>query len=511
MYRILTASKDNYITNKIINNSFRATDANVGNAATLDIFKLYAESTTGSDTSPIEVSRALVKFNLNKIRSLTGSILDINHSSFKCTLKLFDVYGGQTTPSNFNIIVFPLSKSFDEGVGRDIVSFSDVDSSNYVTASISGNTIVAWEVTGANRQGLLHSSDIDIISSGNLNDGNSVVNLWKNQTFAVGDEDLSVDVTSIISGTLAGMIPDAGFRISLSGSEETDSKTRFVKRFGSTQHSNFSKRPQLIIKYDDSIQDHHKSLYFNLSSSLFLNNFHRGVESNILSGSGATEITGSNSLILTLRSGTVSRSTFFEKIITASQHKIGQNFITGVYSASFAVSEYVTASLFNEMKNAGSATFTEIWGSLDGSVGYITSSLTINQVNRSSFNNQAKRLIVSVTNMSPEYCIDDKVRFRAFVEDVDRVIIFKKLPVETVSQIFTSMYYRIRDYESGEVVIPFDTSSNSTLCSTDSSGMYFDIYMDSLPKGRTFTIDFLIKDRGLDQVFTDVAAKFRVA
>ncbi len=45
MFYILTASADTYITNKIINNNYRATDANVGMAATLDLFKLYDEST----------------------------------------------------------------------------------------------------------------------------------------------------------------------------------------------------------------------------------------------------------------------------------------------------------------------------------------------------------------------------------------------------------------------------------------------------------------------------------
>ena len=54
MYRILSASKDTYITNKIINSKFRATDANVGQAGTLDLFKLYAENISGSDTTPIE-------------------------------------------------------------------------------------------------------------------------------------------------------------------------------------------------------------------------------------------------------------------------------------------------------------------------------------------------------------------------------------------------------------------------------------------------------------------------
>ena len=122
MYRILTASKDTYITNKIINNSFRATDANVGEAGTIDLFKLYNESTLTGTTNPIELSRGLIKFDLSPLRALTSSNLDITDSSFKCTLKLHDVYGGQTTPSNFKLIVFPLSRSFDEGIGRDVVS-----------------------------------------------------------------------------------------------------------------------------------------------------------------------------------------------------------------------------------------------------------------------------------------------------------------------------------------------------------------------------------------------------
>ena len=46
MYRIMSSSKDTYITNKVIDNSFTASDANVGKAGTLDLFKLYNESNT---------------------------------------------------------------------------------------------------------------------------------------------------------------------------------------------------------------------------------------------------------------------------------------------------------------------------------------------------------------------------------------------------------------------------------------------------------------------------------
>jgi hypothetical protein len=123
MYRVITASSDTYITNKIINNRYRATDANTGQAGTLDLFKLYGESThpTSGSEGLIELSRILVKFDHNKIKSMNDNgLIDITDSSFKATLKLHDVYGGETTPNNFKCIVFPLAKKFDEGIGRDI-------------------------------------------------------------------------------------------------------------------------------------------------------------------------------------------------------------------------------------------------------------------------------------------------------------------------------------------------------------------------------------------------------
>ena len=84
MYRILTASKDTYITNKIINNKFRAEDANLGQAGTLDLFKLYNESTIAGETAPIELSRLLLHFDLKPAQDMhNNSIIDVGSSNFK--------------------------------------------------------------------------------------------------------------------------------------------------------------------------------------------------------------------------------------------------------------------------------------------------------------------------------------------------------------------------------------------------------------------------------------------
>ena len=176
MYLVLTASKDTYVTDKIINNDFRATDANVGRAATIDIFKLWQESTFMSGSTRVsssvqELSRGFIKFDYQRLHDLTSSILDISDPSFKCKLKMYDMMGGQATPVNFSIVLFPLSRSFDEGLGRDVVSFSDIGESNFVTASYSSGEPNLWFVSGANASGSTLTVFEDQIMMFQLNQG----------------------------------------------------------------------------------------------------------------------------------------------------------------------------------------------------------------------------------------------------------------------------------------------------------------------------------------------------
>ena len=257
MYRILSASKDTYITNKIINGTFRATDANVGQGGTLDLFKIYDEtSLSGSADPQTEISRMLLKFNVDEISQMQSEgKIDINSENFKCIVKLHDVYGGQTTPENYSLILFPLSQSFDEGLGYDVSAFSDIGSCNYVTASFSRGTATVWNLPGAMASGSLGSENIDVIVSGTLSgpSGTSNYSLSPEQYFESGEENLSIDVTRIISGTISNQIPDHGFLIGFSGSYENNQKTYFVKRFASRNSSNTAIRPKLVVKYDDSI------------------------------------------------------------------------------------------------------------------------------------------------------------------------------------------------------------------------------------------------------------------
>ena len=497
MIIVCTASADTYITDKIISGKFRATDSNVGRAGTLDIFKLYDETPLLGVTGQTELSRVLIKFDLQPLQDLTGTILDINSPNFKAYLQLFDIAGGNATPANFNLIAYPLSQSFDEGVGRDVSVFNDLDRTNFVTASFSNGTNSLWFLSGANAGGLLGSPDIDYISSGNL--GSGVVNLFAVQNFSKGTEDLVLDVTNIVSATLSGLIPDKGFRLSFSGTEETDLKTRFVKRFASRHAANSLIRPRILARFDDRIKDDGADFNFDVTGSLFLETFLDSSSANIVSGSSLTPVTGLNCAKLDL---VTSSFTFTTNV---SQHRAGTGdaFVTGLYSASFALasnnSSVVTGSetLSKFIATSGSVTFSTYWRSIDGTFGYHTGSLTIKRPTRVQGNFTTRRVLLRLTNANAYYHQKDTVRFRVFGIDLEQQFNLPvKRPRKLTSIIYDKVYYQVIDKLSGKVILDYDDTYDSTRLSIDGQGMFFDFKVQALPAGRSYGFRFYIVERG---------------
>lgn len=499
----LTASSDTYITNKIINNSFSASDANVGRAGTIDLFKLYNESSLTGTSNPVELSRALIKFDYSSITALTTSKIDFSNSSFKAELLMFDVMGGQGTPSDFTLSVFPLARKFDEGNGRDVAAFRDIDVANYYSSSFSAGTATLWVSGGAAATGSTATWALptDIYASGNIAGSVSHFNFEKKQRFTNGDENLVIDVTDLVSASLAGQYTNHGFRLSYSASQEDDERTYFVKRFGSRHARNVFLQPRLRISFDDSIQDHHESFFFDLSGSIFLNSFERGKPAYIKSGSALSNVSGSNCLNVELKSGS------FSKFISGSGHLIKgnlSNYVTGVYSASFAIwsgdtstvntGTYGSVSVADYVRDSGSITFTTFWQSADYTVGYHTGSLTINAPTRFAFNQVPKDVGVKITNLTTEYGHEESVRLRTFVIDYNEEPKSGRFPFRKKSTVVEKMFYRVRDVISGKTIIPFIENNNGTRLSVDSEGLYFEFDMSALYKGRTYTFDFKIID-----------------
>lgn len=621
MYKILSASNDNYITNKSINN-FRVTDSNVGSAGTLDLFKLYNETSftdiaaqaivtfsssplnsekitiidslgniksytaaaatdaaalefdttsnltaaaglklciehanghngtitvvddestgkltltqvtkgeegnttiistlsntsiqnfsggKGSSLGPVELSRILLKFDLDEVRNIHQNKCSVDHHSFKAVLKLSDVYGGQTTPQGFTVRVYPLSQSFEEGKGRDIVKYRDLGVSNFITASISSGITNKWFVPGANSKGVLNSEFLDIIETGILEPSEGSTNLYADQYFETGKEDLEIDVTRIVSGTVANLIPDKGFRVSFSPDNENDQYTYFVKRFASRNANDPTMRPQLVITYDDSLQDYHRSMNFNLSGSLFINNINNGKYMYIQSGStsnpGTLEnISGDNCLLLKIMTGS------YEKYVSGSSFKIGSVTYPGIYSASFLINKF-DENLSSHIRASGSITFTTVWTDDSQLTLYHSGSFTVKDTGITSFSNSTNRLVISVTNLKKSYYKDSIARFRVFIDNVDKEIAYVKKPIEKPSEVYYNMRYAVVDVDTGKYMIPFNKNDRSTILSVDTDGMYFDLDMRSLPSKRIYKLVFLLEDKNEERIFTETASIFRV-
>ena len=524
MFRLLSASKDTYITDKAIA-GLRCVDSNIGQAGTLDLFKLWNETALLAYTGSVnELSRILIEFDYSQLLELTSSILDINHSSFKAFIKLKDVYGGQIVPSNYSLRVIPLSKSWDEGRGMDVIGFRDLDATNFLTASISSGTVISWSLSGANDLGTLNDPYIDGIVSGNL--GFGLEDLTSTQVFSRGDEDLYVDVTKVVSASIAGLVPNYGFRIGFIESQEQDSVTRFVKRFGSRHCNDKSLSPKLEIKYNDVIQDDSGVSLFNVSQSIFIYNETNGGYQNFFSGSN--EITGANSLLFELiasksvnflttsysisHSASITYKTssiqYISRSYLGSQFYIGSIPQTGIYYTNVNLNTVDDEPLRDYLSGSKTSTFLKSWKSLDNNVVYSQEYSNYYLPQGKTSNTFEKNWIVNITNLKQFYDSNEKARLRVFVQDNNTEMVAYKFPVETKSLIVPNMKWRIIKTYSKEVIIPFDEIG--TKLSTDGFGMYFDIYMQDLNKGELYQIEFMIPQNGKDYYVTNKGFIFKI-
>lgn len=512
-----TASKDTYITNKIIDSSYEAVDANVGQAGTLDLFKIYDENKLDGNDEQTELSRILVKFDLQKLRDLKSNVIDLNSHSFKAELCLFDVRSGHAVPKNFNVISMPLAINFDEGVGKDVATFGDLDVANYLKAGYDG-VDVEWYGTGASVIGnLVPGSLVDVYFEGDL--GNGVVTFISEQLFVKGTEDLRLDVTDVVLGTIADIIPDHGFRISFGSSEENDFKTRFLKRFASRHSSNPFIHPRLEIFFDDSLTDDRGNIYFDSANRLFLRNLIRGELRNLQEG--FTEVTGDDCALLELSCGDFSQEFNVHQLVAGTDIEPvpGTYYAEGVviYLNDLFLEEAMdppaaAITFAEQFAKTGKATFQERWKSTDGNLIYHTGTLDVKFPERNLlYGDDLTGYQVRSFNIRKEYDAGCLETVRLFVDNYKKEVFkTRKTTLKKKSEILESLHYRVKDAESGFIVFDFDVDGNSTRTSYDADGHYFNFDFNILPPGRTYKFEFLINLNGQKKIIEDEVA-FRIA
>jgi len=472
------ADKDNTITNGFgINLSTRQTGSNMGAADILEVHSIYGQQTSAS----VELSRVLVQFPVTKISADRAANVIPASGSVSFFLRMFNARHSEQLPRDFTFNVLAVSQSWEEGRGLDMESYSD-ESSNIIEGSnwMSASKTAAWDKVG----GDYHSASY---VPGN---GSTMPNYTF--TFAGGDEDMLLDVTSAVEEWIANSQPNYGFGVFLTASQEAymsnssgldedpilhntegSQKSFYTKRFFSRSSEFFFKKPSIEARWDSTVKDDRG--YFFASSSmapgadnknnLYLYNYIRG---------RLVDIPHSETVTVKLYASSDSAP-----VGSSLTQATATKFSTGVYKAQLVIN--TTSSLLHD-----------VWSGSVGGV-YKTGSITVNKFNDSSvlLADDYTQFISKITNLKKSYSSNEQARFRVFTRPRNFTpTIYTKASQNVQNVVIPSGSYEVIRVIDNETVINNSTGSTTqhTYMSYDNSGSYFDLDMSLLEPGYMYAI-----------------------
>lgn len=188
--------------------------------------------------------------------------------------------------ASFDLVAFPVDKPWDEGRGYDIVKERSLVNklsnprltgySNWVSAT----TVAAWTEPG-------------VFANPTASTTNCAY-----QHFAMGSEDMNIDVTDMVKSWLSGGSTNNGIGVAYARPYESiTSNTRYVSSFF-THNTNFSHKPYLEVIFDSqTIQDDRTQMTNNRLGRLFLYTFSGNGAANYYSASTVSILDSSNTTV----------------------------------------------------------------------------------------------------------------------------------------------------------------------------------------------------------------------
>jgi hypothetical protein len=451
-------SKDTWITNRTIDNdiSTLATGSNHGRSPALNVFAFLPDITSSS----IDLGRILTQFDLT---NLSGKIYEegiIPSSSVSYVLKMFDMRHTNTVPTSYDLFAFPLSRSWDEGVGID----DDRDTDGGVANWLQPVSTADWVTTGSDFLTTEYGSG--------------------SQHFDEGNEDLEMDITDIVVNWLTGSISNNGLALKLGDTEENSGGFFFRKVFHGRESLFVENLPYLEARWDSVIKDNRENVAYDQSNTLYMYNVVRGELANL-----------TEPITVRLQDHVVGNSASYSGEFAATRVS------TGIYSVTFNIEN--TASF--------SASWSDIWFS--GSRAHMTGTfrplvLTGSQVD------QYDEFDIDVTNLKRVYGVDEEARVKVNVRKRDYVTHLGVLPSASLDmerEYIEKMYFGVMNNETGDMIVPFGTGSLShTQLSYDGDGNYFNLWMNSFVPGFTYRLLFLIDINRFDKKLVDDGFVFKV-
>jgi hypothetical protein len=465
------------------------------------------------DFSRVEYSIGLIKFDLEKINEYFNYEKVKDYISIKLHMK--DVTSGISKPKDYSLEVLPLTKEFNEGLGRDVYNLQDIDTANFILANYNGQTNQKyyWETSGS----------IGLIEKSGSIQNTDVVTHWNgtdfklcNQSF-IASEDLEIDITNIYKSFWKqnDSLIDYGLAVQFSSQSLYDDETYFAKRFASSNVRNRILKPSLNIMIDDSSYyvSSDINFYFDQSNNSLLYNKTGGKLTNIkkLNNGQIVDVEdGDLSLVITsidLISG--SNNPVFEDQFSVSQLTDIKNIQNiGVYKSSWAINSLDNEEILNLLLTKEYLEFNFEWQKENTTIFSETKKVYRNTYQTT---NTFKRLRSNVKLFAHDLSLLNSIyKMSVIFYDLDAQHDFVKTPYGLEGLDVGDVFYELIDYDSREILIPLTKLQNATKCIKEKDYYWFPFFNSELFYGRRIQFVFKLDQQEQNNLTVSSNEIFRV-
>jgi len=409
-----------------------------------------------------------------------GTIPDPTTSSTTCLLKFFNINTADQQAYDFNIQCFPVTRSWIEGIGNRIDTFSNSGISNWVSAS----TTACWTSSGG---------DYSI-------DSNS-----SSQYFETGYENLCLNIKGILTSWTNSLSSNYGFILKMDNNAEsltaaTSTNTQYFRKSFHGRTSNFYNfTPYIELQWNDVVKDDRAIVQFGYNSNLYfynnINDNFQDIDNNTNYFPGYVTLSGSTAC-------SDSSMSSYQAILTINTPL---RIKTGTYQSNFVLP--LSSSIYT--------TFVDIW-SITSASSAIASSIinsfqTIKRTTPTS--NYPVKLDITIIDGLDYLIQGNVVTKRLFIkEKLNNDFLIQSEFNSISSAAISSVSNYISTNGFFKVVID-DINVDDTNwmpLNYDIDGNYFILDTSNFHRNTRYYLEFLINYKGQNIIIKDESFKFEI-
>jgi len=295
-----------------------------------------AELWYGGKSSTTDYTRHLIYFDILDIQDRytngeLGNLSNVTHTLKMCNSSTFDInlqaqklLDGKQRTSSFDLILFRINKSWDEGCGYDYQRLFTIEDDNNITFVESASN---W----------LNATTLDTWGEPGVYSGSPSAITITTQHFDKGNENIEMDITDEVNSLITGGTTNYGYGVAFERDLELLIKTpaQYVGFF--TRHTQTYYEPFVETIHDNTILDDRKNFYRGKLNKLYLYSNIGGEPTN-LDNNPSVKIYDENAVL-------------FSSITTAQTVQV----TTGIYYA----------EIFVPITQEDCVLFSDVWGDVN--------------------------------------------------------------------------------------------------------------------------------------------------